>query len=104
MWSLPIFALMRVIQAFVFLGALELSLRHIKSRWLALFLGSALAYLVNVFLFVHILMPQQSGAWWEFSRTHRWSLSLYPATFSTVYWWGLWLLKNRDEITRGSDI
>lgn len=102
----PVVAILLMVSAagigtLVFLAALELSLRRLRSLWLALFVGSEVASVVR-FLLSGGLPVRQSAEWSVFGRTP-WVFFLYPVVFASVFWLDLRLLKKRDEILAGTD-
>lgn len=94
------------IGTFVFLAALEFFLRRLRSLWLALLLGSELAFVAS-FLSSEGLVYYNYGRFalpfdlfW--GAPTRWVSLLYPLAFASVFWLDLCLFKKQDQIPTGA--
>lgn len=92
--------LLAAVCAFVFLGALQLALWHVKWVWFALFIGAEARFLVKSSLYEYFFpfwLPDLLGYRGGFlTPLLQWFLD--AAIFSTVLWAGLWLKSKSDEI------
>lgn len=98
--SVSLVGLQWIACAFLFLVALELSLRHIEWLWLALFIGAEVRFLFLSLITEYVggaFVPNLLGYRTGVPLTHSLGWFLDPAVFATVFWFGLLLLKKRDE-------